>query len=348
MAETTPVTLLTGFPGAGKTTLLNHLLRQPALAGAAVLANEFGEIGLDRRRVRKLVAETPDTVQQPAGCLCCTVRDDLARALREFLPHARLGKINRVVIATTGLADPVPILATLLRDTVAASAYRLDGIVTVVDALHGDATLDAQDEAVRQVAVADRIVLSKTDLAGDAGALRARLRRLNPGAPVLDVRHGVADPAAVLGGGGFDIAGKGVDVRAWLAAEAFAATAHTHHPHDRNRHDARIQAFCLTFDQPLQRQRVDEWLARLTGEHGESLLRIKGILHISGQDRPMVLHGVQHLLHPPVLLHAWPEDDPRTSRLVFITRDLPRAAIEGALPACNAVVRQAASPQRGF
>ncbi len=174
MAETTPVTVLTGFLGAGKTTLLNHLLRQPELARTAVLVNEFGEIGLDHLLVEKL---DDTTVLLNAGCLCCTVRGDLARVLREMLPRARRDEISRIVIETTGLADPVPILATLMSDPVAASAYRLDGIVTVVDAVNGEAHLDTQEEAVRQVAVADRIIISKADLADPAG-LRGRLRRL--------------------------------------------------------------------------------------------------------------------------------------------------------------------------
>ena len=217
MAELTPITVLTGFLGAGKTTLLNHLLKQPALAGTAVLVNEFGEIGLDHLLVRKLDA---DTVLLNAGCLCCTVRGDLARALRDLLPRARRDEIRRVVIETTGLADPAPILATLLSDPVAASAYRLDGVVTVVDAVNGGAHLDAQPEAVRQVAVADRIVLSKTDLADTAG-LRHRLRQLNPGAPVVAARLGCST-RWLLHAGLFDAGGKGRDVKAWLDANTAA------------------------------------------------------------------------------------------------------------------------------
>ncbi|MGE0416869.1 MAG: GTP-binding protein [Acetobacteraceae bacterium] len=363
MAETTPITVLTGFLGAGKTTLLNHLLRQPALAKTAVLVNEFGEIGLDHLLVRKL---DDNTVLLNAGCLCCTVRGDLARALREMLPRCRLDQITRIMIETTGLADPAPILATLMSDPVAAGAYRLDGVVTVVDAVNGMHHLDSQEEAVRQVAVADRLVISKSDLA-DPSALRARLRRLNPGAPVTEAVNGVVDPDILLNAGLFDPARKIPDVARWLQAEAFADAAvqgadghaghgdpghghedhghgdhghgdhgHGDHGHDVNRHDARIQAFCITLDKPVRWQGLGTWLEMLIATQGENLLRIKGILNLEGQDRPVAIHGVRHLMHPPALLSGWPEGDPRTSRLVFITRDIPRAAIEDGLRAFEA------------
>lgn len=326
MPETTPITVLTGFLGAGKTTLLNHLLKQPALAGTAVLVNEFGEIGIDHLLVRKLDA---DTVLLNAGCLCCSVRGDLVRALRDLLPRARREEIRRVVIETTGLADPVPILATLLTDPVAASAYRLDGVVTVVDAVNGQATLDGFAEAVRQVAVADRIALSKTDLAGSA-ALRQRLQRLNPAAPVITVQHGAADPDTLLAAGPFEIAGKIADVQAWLDAEQPGEPEHAH-GHDRNRHDEHVRAFCYVFERPLRWEHVESGLRRLIAAHGASLLRVKGILNIAGQQQPLAIQGVQHLLHPPTRLSRWPEDDARKSRLVFITRDLPRSLIADAL-----------------
>ena len=332
MAETTPVTVLTGFLGAGKTTLLNHLLQQPELARAAVLVNEFGGIGLDHLLVEKL---DDTTVLLNAGCLCCTVRGDLVRVLRDMLPRARHDEIGRIVIETTGLADPVPIVATLLNDPVAASAYRLDGIVTVIDAVNGDAHLDTQEEAVRQVAVADRIVISKADLADPSG-LRSRLRRLNPGAPVAESAHGVIDPSFVLQAGSFDPAAKSPDVRGWLGAAAFEVAEH-HHDHDRNRHDPRISAFCITLDQPLDWSALAVWLEMLVASKGDHLLRIKGILNVKDADRPIAIHGVRHLMHPPVKLKAWPEGDPRTSRLVFITRDLPRALIEQGLRAFQGI-----------
>jgi G3E family GTPase len=333
MAEVTPVTVVTGFLGSGKTTLLNHLLRQPALARAAVLVNEFGEIGLDHLLVERL---DESTVLLNAGCLCCSVRGDLARVLREMLPRARRDEIGRIVIETTGLADPAPILATLLGDPVVASAYRLDGVVTVVDAVNGMAHLDLQEEAVRQVAVADRIVISKADLA-DAGAVRERVLGLNPGAKVAEVAFGKVDPGFILHAGVFDPATKIPDVAGWLNEASFeAGVDHHHHHHDRNRHDARIGAFCITLDQPVDWQGLAMWLQMLVASRGEQLLRVKGILNVKGRDTPVAVHAVRHLLHPPVVLGGWPEGDPRTSRLVFITRDLPRAVVEDGLRAFQA------------
>lgn len=318
MVDLTPITILTGFLGAGKTTVLNHLLRQPALAHTAVLVNEFGAIGIDHLLVRKL---DENTVLLNAGCLCCTVRGDLTRVLREMLPKARLGEIGRIVIETTGLAEPAPILATLMTDPVVTSAYRLDGVVTVIDAVSGLANLTGQPEAMRQIAVADRIVVTKTDLA-DPSALLERLARVNPGAPVIAAVHGAVDPAAVLNAGLFSAAGKIPDVAGWLNAEA--------HAHRHPGHAERVTSFCLTSGRPLDWDAIGPWLERLIRTHGESLLRIKGILALAGQDRPVAIHAVRHVLHPPAVLPGWPDGDPRTSRIVFIAQDLPRAAIEAA------------------
>ena len=332
MADAVPLTVLTGFLGAGKTTLLNYLVRQPEMAGTAVLVNEFGEIGLDHILVDRVA---DDAILLPSGCLCCAVKGDLVRALRDLLPRVQAREIKRVVVETTGLADPAPIVQTLLGDVSVALRYRLDGIVTVVDAVHAMGQFDEHAEAVRQVAMADRIVLSKTDLAKtdlahDNAALLTRLRTLNPAAPVIVARRGVVDPAAILECGLFDAAGKIGDVRKWLDEAAFAGVPGK----ASNRHDGSIHSFCLTFTEPLHWQGIGTCLEMLIGTRGESLLRVKGILNLVGQTRPVAIHGVQHMFHEPVLLEAWPEGDPRTSRIVFITQDLPRAEIESGLRAC--------------
>jgi G3E family GTPase len=341
-----PVTVLTGFLGAGKTTLLNRLLKHPEMAGSAVLINEFGEIGLDHLLVEKL---DEDTVLLNAGCLCCTIRGDLQRALRDLALKAEAGhEIRRVLIETTGLADPAPILQTLMSDPVALRSFRLDGVVTVVDAVLGAATLDSQIEAVKQAAVADRLIISKTDIvqADHVKALEARLHALNPGAPIRHVVAGDVAPDFLFGAGGFDPASKIADVAAWLAAEA-AHHHHDHHHHDPNRHDARIHAFGLTFAEPLPWEGVASWLEMLSITRGDSILRMKGILNLQGEDRPVVLHGVQHVFHPPERLAAWPAGNDRQSRLVFILRDLDRAVVEEGLAAFLQAARDKAALAAG-
>ena len=341
-----PVTVLTGFLGVGKTTLLNRLLKHPEMASSAVLINEFGEIGLDHLLVEKL---DEDTVLLNAGCLCCTIRGDLQRALRDLALKAEAGQeIHRVLIETTGLADPAPILQTLMSDPVALRSFRLDGVVTLVDAVLGAATLDSQIEAVKQAAVAERLIISKTDIASadKVSALEARLHALNPGAPIRRVVAGDVAPDFLFGAGGFDPARKIADVADWLAAEA-ARHHHHHHHHDPNRHDARIQAFGLTFTEPLPWEGLATWLEMLAITRGASILRMKGILNLEGEDRPVVLHGVQHVFHTPERLAEWPAGHDRQSRLVFILRDLDRAVVEEGLAAFLQAARDKAALASG-
>lgn len=336
-----PVSVLTGFLGSGKTTLLNHLVRRPELRRALVIINEFGAVSLDH----DLIARSNEdmVVEMMGGCLCCTIRGDLRATLRDApWRFAREGRcwFDRVVIETTGLADPAPILHTLMADPQLQTLYRLDGVVTTVDAVNGMATMDTQEEAVRQAAVADRIVLTKTDLLSSDGhrAIEARLRAINPAAPILPVLQGAADPERLFDAGLYNPETKSNDVRRWLNAEAYdgghghdhADHGHHAHHHDINRHDDRIRATCLTFDTPLRAEAFERWIDILTSLKGADILRVKGIVHLRDHARPVVVHGVQHLFHPPVELEDWPSDDRRT-RLVFITRDITADQLRGTL-----------------
>jgi len=341
--ERIPVSVITGFLGSGKTTLLKHLLPQPAMADTAVIINEFGEVGLDHLLVE---AAKDDTVLLSSGCLCCTIRGDLVDTMRRLFFRRRAGEIpafTRVVIETTGLADPAPVLHTLMRDPLVSECYRLDGVIATVDAVNGMDQLDRQMESVKQAAVADRLLLTKSDLADPAriAALEQRLHALNPAAPVFMVKNGEIDAAELLNAGLYNPETKSLDVRRWLKAEAYDihdhghGGHHEHHhghddrdqdPHDVNRHDARIAAFAIDWDRPLDWAVFIDWIEMLIAGHGENLLRIKGILNVAGEAAPIAVHGVQHLFHPPVMLPAWPDQD-RHSRLVFITRDIPRETL---------------------
>lgn len=346
--ERIPVSVITGFLGSGKSTLLNRLLRHPGMAETAVIVNEFGDVGIDHALV---ATGDESTVLLNSGCICCTVRGDLVETLRDlFLKRVRgeVPEFRRAVIETTGLADPAPILHTLMTDALVAARYRLDGVVATVDAVNGWGTLDRQAESVKQAAVADRIVLTKTDLADRPAAARLsqRLRQLNPAAPIIPVIDGATEPEALFGAGLYDPATKTAEVQRWLQAEAYThdhAHEHGHDndhcdhdhgecAHDASRHDAKIASFCLTFDEPFDWDQLATWLDLLAAYRGEHLLRVKGLVNVQGVETPVVLHGVQHVFHPPATIPAWPDDD-RRSRIVFITRDLPRELIEQTLTA---------------
>jgi G3E family GTPase len=373
-----PVSVITGFLGAGKSTLLNRLLRHPEMGETAVIVNEFGEIGLDHALI---ASSSEDTVLLNSGCLCCTVRGDLVNTFRELAERRDKGEIKpfrRIVIETTGLADPAPVLHTLMTDPVVAERCRLESVVTLVDAVNGDSTLNNHREAMKQAAVADRLVLTKTDVADTKTVqhLRHRLQHLNPAAPIFTAISGDIAPKQLFNAGLYDPTTKSFDAQNWLRAEAYDHghdhhhQGHDHHHdhdhnhhhdhdhdhdhhdhhdhhhagdgqnhHDVNRHDAAIQAFCLTFDEPFDWNTLATWLDLLAAYRGDNLLRVKGLMNVSGVDRPVVVHGVQHLFHPPATIPSWPDED-RRSKIVFITRDLPREVIEQTL----AALRQAEPP----
>jgi G3E family GTPase len=326
-----PVSVLTGFLGAGKTTLLNRLLKDPGLADAAVIINEFGDVAIDHLLVEK---SSDGVIQLAEGCLCCTVRGDLVDTLADLverLQTGRIAKLGRVVIETTGLADPAPVLQAIMGHPALVQAYRLDGVVTIVDALHGEATLDAHVEAVKQVAVADRLVLTKTDLVEDAeslDSLRGRLRTLNPRAAMFDAGDPAARAADLVKCGLYDPATRTADVQRWLGEEADHAEHPDHHRHGddhdhHHRHDARVNTLSLTHEAPLAFEAVAMFLDLLISQHGDRLLRLKGIIETTDRPAtPLVVHAVQSLLHPPAWLLAWP-DERRGTRLVLIGIDLP-------------------------
>jgi len=333
-----PVSVLTGFLGAGKTTLLNRLLKDPALADTAVIINEFGEVAIDHL----LVEQSSDgIIQLSDGCLCCTVRGELVDTLADLvdrLQTGRIARLARVVVETTGLADPAPVLQSIMAHPALVQAFRLDGVITLVDAVNGAGTLDAHVEAVKQVAVADRIVLTKADLVTDPGeveALRARLRRVNPGAELLGVDDGQAGAAALIDCGLYNPATKSADARRWLGEATHDHHhdhhghdhdhdhAHHHHHHDHHRHDQRVRSHTLVHDRPVPYSTIEMFLDLLRSTHGDSLLRMKGIIELAEDpSRPLVIHGVQKILHPPARLPSWP-DGQRGTRLVLITLDMP-------------------------
>ncbi|APR04144.1 CobW family GTP-binding protein [Thauera chlorobenzoica] len=333
-----PVTVLTGFLGAGKTTLLNHLVRQPRMEGCAVLINEFGEVAVDHHLVEK-VDET--LIVLDSGCLCCSVRGDLVRALKGLFMRAlrrELKSLRRVLIETTGLADPAPLIHTLMAEPFLAERYRIDGVVAAVDVTHALAQLAVHNEAVRQVAMADRLLLTKCDLADAAAraAVAARLALLNPGARQVDVRGGAVAAAELFDCGLYDAAGKAPDVTAWLGEAAVHGALPVPGGEAVSRHGGGVHSFVLRFDAPLPWYEFSDALALLLQLHGGRILRIKGLLDVAGDPLPRVLQCVQHSVYPAASLPAWPSQPPydeRCSRLVFIVRDLARDEVAAMLAA---------------
>ena len=338
-----PVSVITGFLGSGKTTILGHLLAQPGMADSAVIINEFGEIGLDHLLVEHLDGET---VVLASGCVCCALRSDLETTLRSLLAKARKHQIPpfaRVLVETTGLADPAPICQMLLNNPLVSHFFRLDSLITATDALHGNRQLADRAEARKQAALADRLLLTKTDLAtgAETARLHSALAALNPNAPRLEVRAGVVDPELLFGASGFDPEQKSIDARSWLDRPP---TDHGHHDHSSG-----IQAHCLTIDEPLHWPTLQQGLAALRHHHGDRLLRFKAILALDNARGPVIIQGVHHVFHPPVELAAWPDAD-RRSRIVCITEGLARETIEAILdvraPAAAAGAGVGGAPSR--
>jgi G3E family GTPase len=309
-----PVSVVTGFLGSGKTTLLSRLLRDPALERTAVIVNEFGEVGLDHLLVE---ASDEEVVLLEGGCVCCKVRGDLVRTAGELLARRARGAVafDRIVVETTGLADPAPILQALMTDREIAEALRLESVIATVDCAAGGATLDAHPQSVRQAALADRIVLTKTDLA-DSTALAERLRRINPSAPQLVALHGKVDAALLFNGSAYD--------RAVLNSEA---------------HADGVTTFCLRRSEPLHAVTLTLFLQLLAEHCGAKLLRLKGLVDVvETPGRPAVIHGVQHVFHPPTWLDAWPDGE-RATRIVVISQGLDALWLEDLLEALEDEVK---------
>jgi G3E family GTPase len=341
--ERIPLTLLTGFLGSGKTTLLSRLLRHPDMGETAVIVNELGEVGIDHHLLTRVDERT---VLLDSGCLCCTLRGDLADELRSLIDRMDAGEIprfRRVAVETTGLAEPAPILFTLLTDQVVQTHYRLDGVVTTVDAVNGLDQLERQPEAAKQAAVADRLVVTKADIAA-AGAperLAARLRAINPHAALLTVVQGDIHPAALLAAPVRDLREVADELAAAGAGDGaahdHAAHGHAHHHHHHGPDD--VHAFSIVLDEPLDWTAFGVWLSMLLQAHGESVLRVKGLLDVGG-DGPLLLNGVQHVVHPPQHLPEWPDADHR-SRLVVIARGIGEREVRDSLVAFDRAARTA-------
>jgi G3E family GTPase len=350
-----PITVLTGFLGSGKTTLLRRLLQDPAMAGTAVIINEFGDVGIDDALVEKA---DEDTILLPSGCVCCAVRGDLTKALaklhRQHL-HGEIPPIHRVVLETSGLADPTPIAHTLMTDEDTFRIYQLDGIVTTVDAQLGAKQIEEQFEPAKQIALADRIVITKTDLvpAADVVALEAKIRALNRTGEILRIVKGETEPARLIGLGAHEPALTGADPERWLGHGAATHDhghthdqscapdcGHDHHDHGHEHHHAHdhagghlhgVETFALVYNAPIDGNALSLALQTLAAAYGDKLLRVKGIVTVDKQLKPFVVHGVQHIFYPPDVLKDWPKRADgqldKRSRFVVIARDLPRATV---------------------
>ena len=331
LAGRIPIVLITGFLGSGKTTLLGKLLRHPGMDRAAVIINELGDVAIDHQ----LIATSSEQMTLLGnGCLCCTVRTDLQETLREMFIKRRAGEVidfDRVFVETTGLADPVPVLHSFQSDGLLGAQYRLDGVVTVVDAVNGMGQLDTQPEAVKQAAVADRIVLSKTDLSPNDSVLISRLQSLNPFVSITKAIQGAIDPDLLTGLSPGTAKALPAELNRWLSSgDTYLGKAL------KGNHDAAIRTFSLRFERPFTWDSLNAALQTLTALRGPDLLRMKGIVNVAGEPGPVILQAAQHVIHPPVTLESWRDAD-RSSRIVFITRNIAREAVETLFSAVGAL-----------
>ena len=323
-----PVTVITGFLGSGKTTLLSSILKKKEMQKTAVIINEFGEIGLDHA----LIEHTDENiVELQSGCICCTIQGDLNKTLIDLFDKMMNGKVssfNRILIETTGLANPVPIIHTLMSSIELIRIYSLDGVITVVDSINGEKTLDLHEESLKQLALAEKIIISKTDIVDkdEIKSLVFRIKEINPVSQIIFSKFGNIPLEEIFGLGAYDPYKKSADVKNWLAAEKYKDKKHHHH-HDVNRHNENIRAFSMMSENPVNMIAFSFFRDMISAALGANLLRMKGIVNIAGEERPAVIHGVQHIFHPVQWLETWPDNDRRT-KLVFITQNIKKEQIE--------------------
>jgi len=332
LAGRIPVSIVTGFLGSGKTTLINKLLKRPDMNRVAVIVNEFGEESIDGDLVQ---VSSEQMMLLNNGCLCCVLRGDLQETLRDLFVKRRTGEIidfDRVVVETTGLADPAPVMQTLMSDTMLQGQYRLDCVVTLVDAVNGAGQLDTMPEPLKQTALADRLVITKSDLADETAvaALEARLRELNPQAPMKRAVNGEIDLPFLINVGLASARSRMEEVERWMGEEKHDEHGHVH------RHDASVTSFSLRYDRPFTWSTFSQCMEVLTALRGPDLLRVKGLVNVEGHKGPLIVQGVQHLFHPPIELADWPSAD-RATRLVFITKGIERAMVENLFTAITSV-----------